>query len=210
MTHKGKNYPLQAYVIRGRTVNNLLSRPLSVEMKLVRRVDETVSSQGHAQAYGEHGTLKTEPERIQLKDNAQPYAVHTARRVPLPMLEKVKEELQRMRRNGIIEQVTQPTDWCAPMVPVLKRSTGKARICVDLKRLNEAVKREQYILPTTEEITAKLSGANIFLSLDAASGFFQIPLHPDSCKLTTFITPFGRFHFKRLPFWYNQKSFKGK
>ncbi|XP_054874059.1 uncharacterized protein K02A2.6-like [Amphiprion ocellaris] len=86
------------------------------------------------------------------------------------------------------------------MVPVLKKATGKARICVDFKRLNEAVKREHYILPMTDEITAKLSGATLFTSLDAASGFFQIPLHPDSCKLTTFITPFGRFQFKRLPF----------
>lgn len=67
-----------------------------------------------------------------------------------------------MERNGIIERVTQPTDWCAPMVPVLKKSTGKVRICVDLKRLNQAVKREHYILPTTEEITAKLSGAKVF------------------------------------------------
>lgn len=200
VTYKGKTHPLTAYVIRGRTVNNLLSRPLSVEMNLVRRVNETVCDRGHPQAYGEHGTLKTEPVRILLKDNAQPYAVYTARRVPLPMLQKVKEELQRMEGNGIIERVTQPTDWCAPMVPVLKKSTGKARICVDLKRLNEAVKREQYILPTTDEITAKLSGATVFSSLDAASGFFQIPLHPDSCKLTTFITPFGRFNFKRLPF----------
>lgn len=71
---------------------------------------------------------------------------------------------------------------------------------MDLKRLNEAVKREQYIMPTTDEITAKLSGATVFSSLDAASGFFQIPLHPESCKLTTFIMPFGRFNFKRLPF----------
>lgn len=200
VAYKGKTHPLTAYVIRGRTVSNLLSRPLSVKMNLVRRVEETVRSTGHLKAYGEHGTLKTEPVRIQLKDNAQPYAVHTARRVPLPMLQKVREELQRMERNGIIERVTQPTDWCAPMVPVLKKSTGKARICVDLKRLNEAVKREQYILPITDEIIAKLSGATVFSSLDAASGFFQIPLHPDSCKLTTFITPFGRFHFKRLPF----------
>ncbi len=66
--------------------------------------------------------------------------------------------------------------------------------------MNESVKRERYILPTSDEITAKLSGATVFSSLDAASGFWQIPLHPDSCKLTTFITPFGRYCFKRLPF----------
>ena len=71
---------------------------------------------------------------------------------------------------------------------------------MDLKRLNESVKRERYILLTSDEITAKLSGATVFSSLNAASGFWQIPLHPVSCKLTTFITPFGRYCFKRLPF----------
>ncbi|XP_061570027.1 uncharacterized protein K02A2.6-like [Cololabis saira] len=86
------------------------------------------------------------------------------------------------------------------MVPVLKKNTAKARICVDLTKLNKSVKRERYILPTPDEITAKLSGATVFSSLVAASGFWQIPLHPDSCKLTTFITPFGRYCFKRLPF----------
>lgn len=116
------------------------------------------------------------------------------------MVQKVKEELKRMENNGVIEQVTQPTEWCTPMVPVLKRNTTKARICVDLTKLNKSVKREHYILPTPDEITAKLCGATVFSSLDAASGFWQISLHPDSCKLTTFITPFGRYCFKRLPF----------
>ncbi|XP_033182278.1 uncharacterized protein LOC117152964 [Anabas testudineus] len=31
-------------------------------------------------------------------------------------------------------------------------------------------------------------------------GFWQIPLDKDSAKLTTFITPFGRYYFNRLPF----------
>lgn len=81
---------------------------MSMKMNFVRRVDETVCHRRHLQAYDEHGTLKTEPVKIQLKDNAQPYAIYTARCVPLPMLQKVKEELQRMERNGIIEKVTQP------------------------------------------------------------------------------------------------------
>lgn len=73
-------------------------------------------------AFREHGTLKTEPVRIQLKDNATPYAVQTARRVPIPLMLKVREELCCMEENGIIEEVTQPTDWCASMVPVLKKN----------------------------------------------------------------------------------------
>lgn len=73
-------------------------------------------------------------------------------------------------------------------------------MCVDLKRLNKGVKRECYILPTLDDITPKLAGAKVFSTLDASSGFWQIPLDPSCQKLTTFITPMGQFCFKRLPF----------
>ena len=46
----------------------------------------------------------------------------------------------------------------------------------------------------------QLTGATIFTKLDANSGFWQIPLSPESRPLTTFITPFGRYHFNKLPF----------
>ena len=36
--------------------------------------------------------------------------------------------------------------------------------------------------------------------LDINSGFWQIPLSPESAKLTTFITPYGHYCFHRLPF----------
>lgn len=45
-----------------------------------------------------------------------------------------------------------------------------------------------------------MRGAKYFSTLDAASGFWQIPIASASSPLTTFITPFGRFRFKRLPF----------
>lgn len=86
------------------------------------------------------------------------------------------------------------------MVPAEKKNKDEVRVCVDLKRLNKAVKRERYMLPTLDDITPKLAGAKVFSTLDASSGFWQIPLDPDSRKLTTFITPMGRFCFRRLPF----------
>ena len=55
-------------------------------------------------------------------------------------------------------------------------------------------------MPSVDQTLAKLHGAKVFTKLDANSGFYQIPLSEESRLLTTFITPFGRYCFNRLPF----------
>ena len=90
-------------------------------------------------------------------------------------------------------------DWCTGMVPVWKKN-GQVRICVDLTRLNESVKRELYPLPVIDHLLVQLAGAKVFFKLDTSSGFYQILLDSRSAKLTTFITPFGRYYYNRLPF----------
>ena len=71
---------------------------------------------------------------------------------------------------------------------------------MDLKPPNETVLREPHPIPTVDDTLALLSGAVHFSKLDANSGFWQIPLAKKSRPLTTFITPFGRYHFNKLPF----------
>ena len=70
---------------------------------------------------------------------------------------------------------------------------------MDLTKLNESVCRERH-LPAVEQTLAQLAVAQVFTKLDANSGFWQIPLSTDSSLLTTFLTPFGRYCFNRLPF----------
>jgi len=55
-------------------------------------------------------------------------------------------------------------------------------------------------MPKVDTTLAQLSGAIVFSKLDANSGFWQIPLVDESKLLTTFITPYGRFCFNKLPF----------
>ena len=55
-------------------------------------------------------------------------------------------------------------------------------------------------MPTVGETLGNLTKGSVFSKLDANSGFHQIVLNPESAKLTTFITPFGCYMFKRLPF----------
>ncbi|KAK3085333.1 hypothetical protein FSP39_001659 [Pinctada imbricata] len=188
---RGKAYSFHVAVIPGSHVqNNLLSRSVASTMGLISKVDTIVEH---------YAMMKGEPVKIELRPEVPPYCVTTARRIPFPLMPKVKDELDRLERNGIIRKITEPTDWCSPIVPVTKRN-GSVRICVDLKRLNEAVKREHYMLPNLEDIAPKLSGATVFSKLDAACGFHQVPLSEESQKLTTFITPFGRYCYTRMPF----------
>ncbi len=122
------------------------------------------------------------------------------RRVPLPLVSKVKTELDRMESLGVISGVEQPTDWCCGMVVAPKKDKEEVRICVDMTPLNESVCREKYILPSVDQTLGMLTDAKFFTRLDANIGFWQIPLAEESALLTIFITPFGRYHFNRLPF----------
>ena len=83
---------------------------------------------------------------------------------------------------------------------------NKIRECVDLTQLNKAVKREVHPMASVDESLAKFQGSRIFSKLDANSGFWQIPLDKASRLLTTFVTPYGRYCFNRLPFGISSAS----
>jgi len=104
-----------------------------------------------------------------------------------------------MVAKGVISLVSEPTDWCAPMV-VVPKANRKVRSCVDYTELNKVVRRKVHPMAHVESSLAKLGNGNFFTVLDANSGFYQIPLSPKAKMLTTFLSPFGRFAFNRLPF----------
>ncbi|KAF6034356.1 hypothetical protein EB796_007337 [Bugula neritina] len=83
---------------------------------------------------------------------------------------------------------------------VVPKANRKVRICVDYTELNKVVRREVHPMAHVESSLAKLGNGNFFTVLDANSGFYQIPLSPKAKMLTTFLSPFGRFAFNRLPF----------
>ena len=133
-----------------------------------------------------------------------------AKRVPFPLLAKVKTKQKRLEGDGIIEKIIRPIDWCVPIVPLKKKKN--VHLWIDLKRLNHLFKREvymisnlvsssrigysihsalchieaksfvnYYMISNLEDIAIKLNGSMVFSKLDATRGFYQLLLGKHNC-----------------------------
>ena len=156
------------YVVRG-LKKPLLGRPAIQALDLLQRINavntSTVEPKKEYPELWQGLGMCQNAYTVRLKDDAKPFSIATPRRLPLPMKQKVEEELKSLQEKDIIRPVTTPTDWCAPIVAVPKPS-GKIRLCVDYTKLNESVRRENFPLPTTDELLAQLDGATVFTKLD--------------------------------------------
>ena len=129
---------------------------------------------------------------IKLKPDVNPYTLFTARNVPIPQCDKVRDELE----NGSDCQ-SHSTNLVVCRYGGRTKSSGAVKICVDLRPFNESVLRKPYSVPTVDETLAQLSRATVFSKVDANSGFWKIPLSEDSQQYTTFMS---HYCFKKLPF----------
>ena len=145
------------------------------------------------------GKLKDYQLKLHVNKDVKPLA-QPLRRLPFGLREKVDKKLDELLKEDIIEEVhSGPTEWVSPLV-VVPKPDGDIRICIDMRRANEAIERERHPIPTIEEVLHDLNGSTVFSKLDLKWGFHQVELDPESREITTFITHRGLFHYKRLMF----------
>ena len=112
----------------------------------------------------------------------------------------MKEELKKMMEDGVIEESR--SGWGTPVV-LIKKKDGSLRFCVDYRKLNALTSPDAYPMPRVDEILDQLGGAKYLTKLDLARGYWQVPVDENAKKLTAFITPFGLYQFKVMPFGLN-------
>ena len=62
------------------------------------------------------------------------------------------------------------------------------------------MKRPATYFTPTDDVRKKLNPQSRFFStIDLSSGYHQVELSEEDRRITTFLTPFGKFRFKRLP-----------
>ncbi len=151
-----------------------------------------------AKDLSELGNAQVAPHKIDTSD-APPVKL-----APYRVSPDKKEEIDRQIQEMIDADIVTPSvsEWQAPVVLVRKKDGKQWRFAVDYRKLNQVTRPVTHPLPRIEEVFDAIgkAKATVFSSLDLASGFWQLPLHPDSADKTGFVTHGGVYHFKKLPF----------
>ncbi|XP_063075849.1 uncharacterized protein LOC134465891 isoform X1 [Engraulis encrasicolus] len=119
------------------------------------------------------------------------------RPVPPSLYSELRTLLQGMLEGGVIKESSSP--WAAPVV-LVKKKDGSWRFCVDYRKLNEVTHKDAFPLPRVEESLTSLKKAEWYSTLDLASGYWQVEVHPSDKEKTAFATPVGLYQFERMPF----------
>ena len=138
------------------------------------------------------------PIDIQLRDGSTPVCVNHARPVTYAFRDQIKQQLDDMVNDQIIEPVSDPSEWCHPIVVVDKKGTSEKRLTVDFKKLNDQLQRQALRMQSPRDVVSSISG-RYFTKLDARHGYWQVPLSEASRPLTTLVSPWGRYWFLRNP-----------
>ena len=147
------------------------------------------------------GKLKGYQLKLHVDPSVTP-VVQKVQRVPFSVKDKVTAKVNELLEKDIIEKIEGPTVWVSPVV-VAPKPSGDIRLCVDMRRANEAIIRERLPIPTIHEVLESLNGSGVFSKLDLRWGFHQIELDPESRDITAFATHDGIFRYKRLSFGVN-------
>lgn len=135
--------------------------------------------------------------RIPLKEECPP--VKQKLRGTRPnMSKKIKDEVKKQFDAGFLAVTAYPP-WVSNIVPVPKKD-GKVRMCVDYHDLNRASPKDDFSLPHIDVLVDNTAQFSVFSFMDDFSGYNQIKMAPEDMEKPMFITPWGTFCYKVMPF----------
>ena len=83
---------------------------------------------------------------------------------------------------------------------MVKKASGKWRLCMDFTDLNKACPKGSYPLPRVDVLVDSTAQHQLLSFMDAFSGYNQIQMHKDDQEKTLFMTSQGLFCYKVMSF----------
>nr|GEW61727.1 reverse transcriptase domain-containing protein [Tanacetum cinerariifolium] len=151
-----------------------------------------------------------------LMDKDYKPGVQSQRRVNPKIHDVIKKEVIKLLDAGMIYPISD-SPWVSPIhcVPkkggmtvvanennelILTRLVTGWRVCIDYRKLNDATRKDHFLLPFMDQMLERLARNEFYCFLDGFLGYFQIPVDPQDQEKTTFTCPYGTFAYRRMPF----------
>ncbi|GKC07616.1 reverse transcriptase domain-containing protein, partial [Tanacetum coccineum] len=77
------------------------------------------------------------------------------------------------------------------------RLVTRWHVCIDYRKLNDATRKDHFMLPFMDQMLERLAGNEYYFFLDGFSGYFQIPIDPQDQEKTTVTCPYGMFSYRQ-------------
>ena len=115
-------------------------------------------------------------------------------------LEHMRNELDYMLQNGIIEKSSSAWSSLCILVP---KPDGSYRFCTDFRKVNALTKSDSYPIPRIDSVIDKVGNAKFVSKFDLLKGYWQVPLTERANEISAFVTPDGLFQYRVMPFGMN-------
>ncbi len=86
------------------------------------------------------------------------------------------------------------------MVMQDKKTKGDIKICVDLRKLNDACVHDPFPTSFIDEVLDNVQGWEVYSFTDGLLGYHQIRIAKEDRHKTTFSTDWGLFQYTVMPF----------
>ena len=97
----------------------------------------------------------------------------------------IDEEVTKLLEANFIHEVNYP-DWLANII-LVKKANRKWRVCVDYTDLNKVCPKDNYPLPSIDQLVDATSGFNLMSFMDAFSNYNQICIAEEDEEKISFI-----------------------
>lgn len=111
---------------------------------------------------------------------------------------KIKEKVKKQFDVSFLDIIEYP-QWVSNIVSVPNKD-GKVRMCVDYRDLKRASQNDDFPMPHIDVLVDNTAQHPVFSFMDDFSGYNQIKMDPTDMANITFITPWGTYSYKVMPF----------
>ena len=80
------------------------------------------------------------------------------------------------------------------------KKDGTLHMCIDYRRLNSISNMDAYPMPRVDDLIDRLGDAKFITTLDLSRGYWQVPVCEEDQDKTAFVTSYGLFQFRVMPF----------